>query len=107
MEKKDLKSALAVTAFYTYIFFGLVQAVAIVDGERLWWGLHWFLALPLALVVAYVPVLGTVVGILGAMQAWSLRPWIAIILFCWPYVVILAAFLSGGISAFTQRTVDG
>lgn len=107
MAKKDAKSALAVMAFYAYIFLGLIQSVAIVDVEREWWGMHWVLALPFAVIVAYVPVVGTIVGVLGAVQAWSLRPWVAILLFCWPYIVILAALGAGGISAFTQRSVDG
>ncbi len=54
-----------------YLLIGLVQLFAIVTGIQAWWGLHWIVSAPVAFFLAYIPVLGTLTGIAGAVGAWS------------------------------------
>ena len=49
----------------------LFQLAAITAGLESWVGLHWTIAYPLGLFLAYMLLLGTIVGIHGAVTAWQ------------------------------------
>ena len=70
-----------------YLGMGLVQFAAIVSGIEDWWGWPKLISLFVALPIAYIPILGTIVGIMGAIKSFSWTPLFAITLFCWPYVL--------------------
>ena len=84
---------------FIYLGVGLFQLAAIQGGIIDWWGLHWIIALIVAFPIAYIPIVGTVVGIMGAIKSWHWSPVSAILLFCWPYV-IFAIVLAG--SSFSE-----
>lgn len=91
-----------------YFVLGLIQCAAIFSGMAEWTGLHWIISGPLALFVAYVPILGTVVGIFGAMSAWGWSLVQGVGLFLGPIALILvigliAAGLDGISSARSTR----
>jgi hypothetical protein len=75
--------------FVGYIGLALFQATAIMAGLEEWLGLHWTTAFPVAYFVAYVPLIGTLVGILGATAAWSFPLWSASALFLIPLAVLM------------------
>lgn len=60
---------------------------AIMGGIEDWWGWSWWLSIFITFPVAYIPVLGTIVGIMGAIKSFEWTPLVAIALFCWPYIM--------------------
>ena len=54
--------------FIVYIVVGLFQLAAIMAGLESWWGLHWIIAAPIAFIVSYIPFVGAIVGMVGAMD---------------------------------------
>jgi hypothetical protein len=65
------------------VFFGmgLLQLAAIQAGLTGWLGLHWIIAIPVSLFLAYVPVVGTVLGCAGAINVWHWDVLWALLLF--------------------------
>ena len=76
-----------------YVVLGLFQFVATVDGLKLWLDIGTWLAVLSAIVVAWLPLIGTVAGVVGAHHAWHWS-WVgAIALFFGPQIVILVLAL--------------
>lgn len=87
-----------------YFCLGIIQFVAMFAGLTDWIGLHWLIAGPVSLFIAYIPLVGTVLGIMGAMTAWSWPLLHALALFLGPFVVIaVLALASGAIGALRER----
>jgi hypothetical protein len=82
---------------------GLVQLVAIVAGVQVWLGWHWFPAAIAALLVTYIPIAGTVLGILGAVKGWGWGYLPAILFFCWQFILYAILLLGGGAEAIFKR----
>jgi hypothetical protein len=83
--------------FIAYAILGLFQLAAIMAGLEDWIGLHWIIAVPLAFFIAYTPLLGTVVGMFGAVTAWQWSWLQASVLFFWPLVVIAVIATGAGV----------
>jgi hypothetical protein len=78
-----------VTAFIGYVLLGLFQTIAVIAGLVGWTGLHWVITAPLAFFIAYIPVVGSVIAMIGAVNAWHWS-WIhAGGLFLGTFVIIL------------------
>jgi hypothetical protein len=93
--------------FYcVYMLMGLLQLAAILSGILDWWGWPWPIAILVAMPVAYIPILGTIVGIMGAIKSFGWSPMFAILLFCWPYVLYIILMAGGGVSAIFSRNRD-
>jgi len=88
-----------------YIILGLFQFAAVMAGLEDWIGLHWIIAGPLAFFIAYMPLVGTVVGVFGAVTAWHWSWMQAGGLFFGPFVVIVAiAMVAGVLEKFSSRS---
>ena len=83
-----------------YFLLGLFQLAAIMAGAQVWWGLGTISSGIVGLVLAYIPVVGTVVGIAGAHSGFGWSWPVAALLFLWPYVL---AALFVGISAVFSK----
>lgn len=86
-----------------YLLMGLVQLAAILGGIEDWWGWPWWIAIFVAFPIAYIPILGTVVGIMGAIESFGWSPMAAITLFCWPYIIYIIAIAIGGAGELFSR----
>ncbi len=73
------------------IVFWLFQSAATAAGIREWSGLPVIAAALIALVIAAVPLLGTVLAVLGALYAWNWDVALAVLAFLGPLVVIAMA----------------
>lgn len=78
---------LGILAVWVYLAMGSFQLAASVSGMADWWGRAWWITIFAALPIAYIPVLGTVVGIMGAIECFGWSPRSSVLLFCWPYVL--------------------
>ena len=67
--------------FLVYFALGLIQILATVDGVAYWTGLPGFLSWIIALAIAYIPLVGTIAGYLGALNIWGWEIWQAALLF--------------------------
>lgn len=85
--------------FIVYIVVGLFQLAAIMAGLESWWGLHWIIAAPIAFIVSYIPFVGAIVGMVGAVDVWRWEWWQAGLLF---FGGIIFAIVSGGMSSFFE-----
>lgn len=80
-------------AFGLVLFFGLIQAAAIFAGFRQKFGV--IIGGILSLILGEVPILGSVMGYLGATRSWGWPWWAALILvLCGPVVLIVAGLMS-------------
>lgn len=81
-----------------YFILGIFQLAAIMAGLEDWIGLHWLIAIPLAMIIAYIPVIGTIVGVVGAVTAWHWS-WVQVGgLFFGPLIVLIFFALISGVS---------
>ena len=85
-----------VVALLISLAVGLLQIAATIAGVEDWLGAPGYIAVILALSFAWMPVLGTVVGLLGAVIVWG-WPWpMALGLFFGPLIIL------AGYSALTD-----
>lgn len=63
--------------FILFVSFG--QFFAINDGLEIWYGLHGFFVTILAFFIAQLPIIGTIVAMNGAVDAWEWS-WLQVIL---------------------------
>ena len=102
-----MKEILGLAAALVYFGIGFVQLLAMIKGLQLWFSIPWILAAVLSLVVAYIPVVGTIAGIKAATEAWGWDLWPAIAFFCGPYVLYIAAIAAGGVVDLLRRKRQG
>lgn len=79
-----------VIGFLIYFGVGVIQLAAVMAGLESWWGVNAFLAFIIALITAYIPLLGQVVGMFGAMDVWGWEWWQAAGLFFGSLIVAIA-----------------
>ena len=75
---------------------GLFQIAATIAGVEYWLGLHWFFAALIALFIAWTPVIGTILGMVGAHYAWGWSWLLAFLLFFGFLIVIGGIALAEG-----------
>ncbi len=85
--REYLSEKLLGLAFISYILLGFLQFFSIMAGLKSWLGIHWILRGILAFIVAYIPILGPVTGIMGAIKGWNWSISTSILLFTFPYVL--------------------
>ena len=73
--------------FVIFLAVGLIQVAATIAGVEGWLGLPGWLAVPVSLFLGYVPLLGSVLGFLGAVKYWG---------WAWGWAALL---FGGGIAA--------
>ncbi|MDV2966001.1 hypothetical protein RZ532_08445 [Nitratireductor aquimarinus] len=73
-----------------YFVVGIVQLFAIMDGAGYAFDIGGFLSFIIAFFVTYIPLLGSALGVYGAVNAWDWSIWQAAALFFWYVPVLLA-----------------
>jgi hypothetical protein len=86
-----------------YIGLGLLQLAAIQAGLTAWLGLHWLLAIILSVILAWMPLIGSILGFVGAMKGWHWDWWQAGLLF---FGIPLAGIIFALVSAGTAGIAD-
>lgn len=71
----------------TYLIVSLLQFVASLDGIMYFFGLHWIFSIFAALLLLFIPAIGPLAGVYGAVQVWGWPVWAALLLFFWPYIM--------------------
>lgn len=87
-----------------YLGLGIMQIIATVDGVSYFTGLNRLLCWVLSIFVGWIPLLGTITGVYGAVKAWGWSLTGALALFVGPLVVImLLTALVAGLAAMQRR----
>lgn len=98
-----MKNVLSTIGCFAYVIIGLVQIAATIAGFEAWWGWSGFFAIIGAVIVGHLPIFGTVMGIMGAIKGWGWSPILAILFFCWPFVIYIAAIaLDGAVNVISR-----
>jgi len=79
-----MKAKLGCLAAIAYILVGFVQILAMIKGVQIWLGIPWIMAAILSTIIAYIPLVGMIAGIKGAMVAWGWTLGTSVAFFCWP-----------------------
>ncbi len=87
-----MREKLGCAAWCVYACIGLVQLVAILDGIQAWLDMHLVFAAPLAVILSYIPLVGSVLAIVSVVLVWEWHWLGAVALFGSPYIVMLLAF---------------
>jgi hypothetical protein len=83
-----------------YLVVGLVQLFAIADGVGFGLGVGSLLSFIIAAFLTYIPLIGSIAGLYGAVNVWDWSIWQALLLFFW-YIPV--AMVIGGVSLLTDR----
>jgi len=67
--------------------------VPITAGLQAWMDFHWVIAGLLGLIVAVLPFGGSIIAVVCAKEAWGLSPFLGLIYYMLPYLVIAALHL--------------
>lgn len=102
-ESTKIKQILSNIGCLVYFLIGIVQIVAIFAGFKAWWGWNTFFAALGAIFVGEIPILGTILGIMGAIKGWGWSTFSAIMLFCWPLALYAFIFLLGGAAEMHEK----
>lgn len=81
-------------AVFGMFVLGIVQFAALACFFHNWFGGYMFLAVIIASIVTSMPLLATVLGVCGAVYAWDMNVFLAIILFC-PLLLVYIPMLVG------------
>ena len=76
---KNLFGALGVLGYIVYFGIGLFQLAAIYGFLEDYWGWPFLLSAIGGLIVAYIPIIGSICGVLGAIYVWRWEVWQAIL----------------------------
>ncbi len=94
---------LGLAAFILFMGVGLVQLAAIYSFLSDIWGWYGIFAGAVALALSYIPIIGSICGILAAHDIWHWPWWQAVLLFCWPAVAFLGSILLNLPSPFGKK----
>lgn len=83
-----------------YWILNVIQIAAAIAGFHDWLGWNIVISIILALIIGWLPILGTIIGVMGAVEGWGWEYWQAILLFFWPLVFV---FFFGTLSAITEK----
>lgn len=86
--------------FIAYMVIGFAQLFAIMDGVEYATGIGGFFVFFIAIFTTYIPLLGSVAGVYGAVNVWDWSIWQAGALFFW-YIPVFFIFIA--ISAFSEK----
>ena len=79
-----------------WLVVGTLQLFATFAGFQYWLGVNWVVAIILAAVTSYIPLVGTVLGMVGAIYVWGWPWWEATLLFFGSFLLMTAL---GGLGA--------
>lgn len=100
----ERKFRLGCALWIVYFVMGLVQLKAICDGLNYFLDWPHLFVTPLAVILAYIPVLGSVCGVIGAYLAWHWDVLPALLLFFWyPLLFFVIWLVFRGVCFFQER----
>lgn len=78
-----------------YLLVGLFQLFAIMDGVGHFLNVGGFLSFIIALLLTYIPIVGSIAGVYGATEVWDWTIWQSALLFFWYVPVFIILYFAG------------
>ncbi len=85
------------------IVMGFIQVAAVLSGIESWWGLHWLVAIFIAIPLGCTPFLGAITGIMGAIKGWGWSISNSLLLFGWPFILLGLFLLYSALEEFMKK----
>lgn len=101
--KNVLTGSFAGLFYLGFLGVGLVQWAAIFDFFHEGWGWWYIPSLLIAGFVAYIPLIGSVLGFYAAYDIWEWSAFWSFLLFFWPLVLMTVALLGALIESFSKK----
>ena len=101
-----MKATLFAAGYTGYLIFGLFQIAATASGIEHLTGLWWFLCWIGAILIGWVPVIGTALGIYGAHTQWEWSLPAAYALFIGLPILLFVPLLTVSVSAAIRRRTE-
>lgn len=106
--KDAVVGVLGTTAVMSYYALGLVQIFATYNFFKYYWEWNGVVSFFAAMFTGYMPILGSIAGVMGATKVWGWELWAAMLLFFFPFAIWLLVIILGGTvgllgSAFSKR----
>lgn len=98
-----MKAALFAAGYTGYLLLGLFQIAATASGIQHLTGLWWLLCWVGAILIGWVPVVGTALGIYGAHMQWAWSLPASLVLFVGVPVMLFLPLLAVSVSAAIHR----
>lgn len=86
-----------------YFVIGIVQFFAIMDGIAYALDIGKFFSAIIAFFITYIPLVGSIAGVYGAVEVWDWSLLKAALLFFWYVPVLLGIYLVLGIGVLLNR----
>ncbi|MGK4231501.1 hypothetical protein ACK2MR_10165 [Providencia hangzhouensis] len=83
-----------------YWVLNIIQVIAVIAGFHEWLGWNIVISIILAAIIGWFPLIGTFMGVMGAVEGWGWEYWQAILLFIWPLILV---FFFGALSTVTDK----
>jgi len=103
---QDMKATLFAAGYTGHLIFGLFQIAATASGIEHLTGLWWFMCWIGALLIGWVPVIGTGLGIYGAHAQWEWSLPAAFALFIGLPILLFVPLLTVSVSAAIRRRTE-
>jgi hypothetical protein len=103
---QDMKATLFAAGYTGYLIFGLFQIGATASGIEHLTGLWWLMCWIGALLIGWVPVIGTGLGIYGAHVQWEWSLPAAFALFIGLPILLFVPLLTVSVSAAIRRRAE-
>jgi hypothetical protein len=103
---QDMKATLFAAGYTGYLIFGLFQIAATASGIEHLTGLWWLMCWIGALLIGWVPVVGTGLGIYGAHAQWEWSLPAAFALFIGLPILLFVPLLTVSVSAAIRRRTE-
>ena len=102
-----MSKAFSGVAWVVFLVLGLVQLAATLEGLDYWLGWPWLILAFISFFLAYIPVVGTIAGIVGAVYGWGM-PWLwALGLFIGPWVCcVVFSIIMSAMEAAAERPTN-
>lgn len=76
--------------YILYVVLGLLQLAATIAGFTHWLNWPFIVVFLIGIPISYIPVIGQIIGIMGAVSAWGWSMPMAVALFVGPFAVYFA-----------------
>ena len=79
-----------------YVGVGFIQFLSAFAALNTFYSVHWLLSIPISFVLGYIPILGPIIGYIGARNVWGWSLEASISLFIIPHIFVLLSWLLSG-----------
>lgn len=101
--KETVTGLLGTITILSFYGIGFVQIFATYSFFRHYWDWNWLISAFGAMFIGYIPLIGSIAGVVAATKVWGWELWVAVLLFFYPIFLWGLLMLLGGTVSFFQN----